>query len=273
MADKLKKYKSQDEVPEPLRPFYEERNGEWVPSVDTEDTTALKNAYQRVKDAEKALRQRFGNLPDDITGEQILDLLEKQRTRDEQESLKAGEFDKLKGQLIEQHAKEMAKATGRVKSLEGTIHKLLIDNEVMKVLGDKDVGVKSIELLKPHVASKVRVVEDAEGVFKIQVLDDKGEPRIGDAQGSSFTVRALVDEMRANTNFAPAFSAPASSGSGAGEGKSQSQLPGSGAVRSIKDLRTDADKVAFIRENGREAFEKLLATAGSEAAAQVGVSK
>lgn len=267
------KYKKQEDIPENSRHLFEEKNGEWVfTGVEMEDTSALKAAYERVKAAEKALRSRFGNLPEDLDAEQIIALLEEKKQREEEGAKKAGEFDKLKEQLVQQHQKELAKTTERAAGLEKAIQKLVLDNAVMRTFEDMKDDIRSPELLRPHVLNALRVTEVQPFTFQVEVLGEDGQPRIGDSKGVLLSPKQLVEEMRAKDAFAPAFNAPKSSGSGAGE-DGKRVPPGPGAAQKLSDLRTTADKVAYVQAHGQEAFENLVAASAAESAASSQIAR
>lgn len=70
------------------------------------------------------------------------------------------------------------------------------------------------ELLLPHIMKRVQIVEE-DGNFNVRVIDKNGQPRIADIKGTPFTIRHLVDELKADAVFGRAFEASGAGGSGA----------------------------------------------------------
>ena len=71
-------------------------------------------------------------------------------------------------------------------------------------------------LLMPHVRAMMKVVKE-EGQFVSRIVDPAtGTVRIGKGQGTTpMTLSELIDEMRSNPEYAPAFRGTGSSGGGA----------------------------------------------------------
>jgi hypothetical protein len=70
------------------------------------------------------------------------------------------------------------------------------------------------------------------------VVDGKGNPRIGDAQGNPMTIKQLVDELKQDPDFARNFEGSGSSGGGA----PRSNAGGGGGVKTI----AAGDNAAFL---------------------------
>ena len=72
----------------------------------------------------------------------------------------------------------------------------------------------SVELLLPHVLANTRVKETDDGDFVVEVVDAKGNVRIGDSKGAPMDLKGLVAEMRQHETFARAFEGDGHSGTG-----------------------------------------------------------
>ena len=117
-------------------------------------------------------------------------------------------------QLLDKHEQDMKAAAEREKSLSTALEAKLVDAEVVSALSKH---TKAVKLLEPHVKSRVKVFNE-DGVFTAKVIDEKGNPRIGDAQGTPMTIEQLVEEMKASDDFLRAFDANPNGGGGASNG-------------------------------------------------------
>lgn len=139
-------------------------------------------------------------------------LKEQAAKAEEERALKAGEFDSVKKQLVEAHAKEKAawdteKATLR-QSLENNV---LIASATQAIAAEKGSAL----LLMPHVRSRTKLDDAGNPV----VVDDTGNVRI-DAQGKPMSINALIAEMKADVaTFGRAFDGSGIGGAGSNPGQ------------------------------------------------------
>lgn len=117
-------------------------------------------------------------------------------------------------QLVDKHQKEIDDRESRIKSLSDALEAKLVDAEAIAALSKH---TKAVNLLMPHVKSRIKVV-DEDGKFVARVIDEKGNPRIGDAQGTPMTIEQLVEEMKASDDYLRAFDANTAGGGGASNG-------------------------------------------------------
>src|SRR5882672_8597562 len=108
-----------EEVPETLREEYAPVEGggfrlkvlgDFVPKASIEDTKGLKSALQKERDnaaasarSLKALQEQLG----DVDPAKVAELVQKETERAEADAKRNGEWDKLKGQMSEQHGKAL----------------------------------------------------------------------------------------------------------------------------------------------------------------------
>jgi hypothetical protein len=258
---------SLDEVAEPHRSEYKPaEGGGFVLDLDGVDdhpsVRGLKSAHERQKDENARIKQRWAGLPDDLTTDRVKELLEADKTAKEKNARAAGEFDNLKAQLLETHTQEKGVLEGKIKTRDGQIERLVGRNAAAEALAK--VGGR-VKVMMPHVMGFVTVIEDTEsGEFHAVVVDDKKKPRYSKkTPGEPMSIEELVEEMKEDPEYAANFDGAGASGSGAPTDKGR---PGPGTVRSAKEFKTDADRLAYIDKHGREEYEKLL-VADAEAAA------
>jgi DNA-binding transcriptional MerR regulator len=225
-----------DTIPEAQRSLYTPtEDGKFRLDVDIEDqikaatSTANREAAQ-YRHQVKAWKD-LGKTPEEIQA-----LMEAQRQADEEKLTKAGEWDKLKSQMLEQQAKEIEAREARLKAKDAAIERYLVDAQATAAIA----AAKGVApLLLPHVKSGVRVIEE-DGEFKVRVVDDKGTPRVN-GKGEYLSIADLVGEMRASDVFGRAFEPDGTTGGGAQQSRG-------GASQSIKGKvdGTEAERTAYF---------------------------
>lgn len=259
-----------DGVPETLRDEYEQRaDGKFALKVlkgyePPEAIGGLKSALQKERERaaneerqRKQLEERFAGVDPD----RIQQLLDAERQREEETAKKAGEFDKLRQQMVEQHTRELGKRDEQAKRLQSRLERQLIDAEATRTLADQKGNVT---LLMPHIKARTKVVE-RDGDYAVVVVDEQGNPRVN-AKGEPLTINELVGEMRTSDVFASAFAASGNSGTGgAGEPKGKTPegegngggKPPANAGGLVRSKMTAAEKATYMAEHGSEAYLKL----------------
>lgn len=248
-----------DTVPESLRTYYEPTpDGKHRLKV-TGAEEAFAPGLKRNRDellAEnaktKAQLQQFAN----VDPAEFQRLKSEAQQRAEQKAKDEGDFASLRQQMVDRHAEEKNALMGRTSKLESELDLVLRQDRARAALTGK---TDTPDLLMPHILAQTKTLEDlATGRYRTVVVDAKGNARIANASGAEMTLDDLVAEMSATPMYAPAFKGSGASGSGAAGGNgSTSHAAGAGAVRSKADLRTDAEKTAFVTKYGPEAFRAL----------------
>lgn len=223
MALKLKLNKAEwEQLEEGIRGLYEEKGEDYTLAVDgIEDTTGLKSALQK----ERAEREKYAKLVKswEATGktpEEISTLITELEHNEAAKAEKAGEWDKLKSQLLETHKKELSKKDEETAKMKATLERYLVDATATAAIAE----LKGIpQLLLPHVKSAVKVVED-NGEYTVQVVDGAGTPRINN-KGESLSIKELVEEMRQSEIFGRAFEPTGITGSGASGARNNAGAP------------------------------------------------
>lgn len=205
----------------------------------------LKNAYERVKESDRVARATLAQ-KESALGEamQKLEALEKAGGKGS---------DEYQAQLAQVQEKFGLKIKDLETKLEGKGQK--IDTLVRRNAAVEAITAAkgNVKLLLPHVLERTRTVEDGDNVTA-QVVDEKGNPRIADTLGTPMTLAGLVEEMKKSDEFAPAFEGTGVAGAGTEGG---GNVAGAGSVTKRSDLKTDAEKAAFITKHGLEAFQAL----------------
>jgi hypothetical protein len=265
----LTKVDSLDDLHESLHDLYEEKDGSFhlkppegfVSADEVEDTSGLKSALQKEREAARENAKRLKAVQEKYAG---FDLEEYERLASAEKDAEtakleaAGEWDKIKVQMVEQHAQELSSKDAEIARLRGQLEHVQIDSKVVESIS-KAGG--NVELLKPHVRSRLQLNTDD---FSTTVLDGDGRTPKVDADGNPVSIDALISEMRKSDTFASAFKATDQSGSGSEpqKGGSDGDTGNSGGMPKITgDLRrstmSDAEKVAFQKAHGLDALLEL----------------
>jgi hypothetical protein len=247
---------SLDGLSEELRGHYTEQDGKFMLSVTSvdgfalENTKGLKSALERERADRRKLNDRLAAIGDhdpDVIREAVSKLDEiKSWDPDKKvsEAVKARE-----AQIVDLHKKELNKADGRAKTLQRQLESVLIDQAAERAIVEAKGNVR---LLLPHVKSALRIREDGER-FLAEVVNERGEPRIGDKHGQPMTIAQYVEELRTDASFAAAFTATDSRGSGASGGS------GSRGTTSAGQRIATRDDLAHGRVDPQELIDGKVA--------------
>lgn len=249
---------SLDAVDEQYRELYAEKDGVFRLDVEgvefADDVKGLKTALERERTARRDAEKRAKSVPDDFDPDKWKSLTDAQRTAEEEKAKQAGKWEDWKKQLQEQHAKDLESLNEKLSAKDKRLNSLLITSVAVQEIAKLEGSAK---LLMPHVERMTRVV-DVDGEPVARVVDEKGEERIGKS-GEPMTIAELVGELRESDDYSAAFKGSGASGSGA-SGRGATGGGGRSGVRTKADLKTTADKVAFVEEHGSKAYLDLPAS-------------
>jgi hypothetical protein len=244
-----------DTVPESAREFYtKSQDGKFRLDSDHEDVSGLKNNRDDLRRENQKLKDQYKAF-EGLDPEQVKAAIKASKEVEEQKARAAGEFDKLKAQMVAEHEKAIAKANERIERITRAATKREGENAARRALEGK---ATSVDLMLPHVLRYVKVEEDeASGEFRTVILDeDLATPLVVGAKGDPASFDDLIARMRKDKRYSAGFLAEGGRGSGA-------QPPGGGGpstVRSRADLKDTAAKTKFIGEHGLAAFKALPAS-------------
>lgn len=131
---------------------------------------------------------------------------------DRKKAAAEGDFKSLEAQLTKKYEGLIEVERGEKTKLRTSMERNLIDAAAAQELARHSDSPK---MLLPHIRGQMKVVEQ-DGEFYARVVDSNGNVRIGSGQGSSpMTLSELIEEMKGDKEFAPAFRGSGASGSGA----------------------------------------------------------
>lgn len=224
---------SLDKVPENARGAYVARDGKHYLDAEIEDVSGLKakntDLTTRLTAAQKRAAILGDRTPEEIQAD--LDFAKEQR---EKAAKDAGDFEGLK----KIQAQELQKRDAKIYELVAQT----AADEAIAAAGGK------VKKLRGEVLKHVKVM-DVNGSPTAVVIDAAGKPRIKDGQGTAVTIADLVEELKADDDFAVDFAHSGASGSGArnggaGGGKSGAAviIPRDASPAEYRRLRDDAMK-------------------------------
>lgn len=181
----------------------------------------------------------------------VKQLLEDANRAREEAAKKSGQYEKILEEKEARWKADLTKTSEKLTRMETVLDKTLRESTSKAALAEAG---GSVRLLLPHVQGRTALEQTEEGEYRVVVLDDSGKRRFN-AAGEPMTVAELVAEMKEDPEFMGAFAGRGASGGGTpGTG---GRHGGQGRVRTKADLKTPAEKSAYIAEHGLEAFTKL----------------
>lgn len=176
-----------------------------------EATARLKAKNHELLGDLKKLKVRVRETPDDFDPEEYKRLKADADTRAEEEAKRAGQWDKLKGDLVSRHEKTVSELNSQLSSKTKELEDYIVTSSAIGEIAKAD-GVP--ELLLPHVRNALKL-ENEGGKYVVRVVDGDGSARVGGNNGEYMTVAQLLAEMKQSDIFAPAFRGSRATGGGA----------------------------------------------------------
>lgn len=238
-----------DSVPEPLRANYvQHEGGKYRLDLEGyEDPANLKSALQKEREAAKAAAKQAKAWADlGKTPEEISALLAKQAQEEEAALKGAGQWDKLKAQMLDQHKAEISKRDEALTKSRARLERHLVDAQAVAAISAHK-GVPT--LLLPHVKAAVKVVEDGDELV-VRVVDAAGNPRVN-AKGEFLSIADLVGEMRQDAIFGRAFEPSGATGGGSRESTGGDLHKGKTVTRAQWDGMDHVARSKFSKDGGK----------------------
>lgn len=229
-------------VPEQFRGAYVEKDGAHVIADQFKPFTSLTSGLAKSlkaarEDAKKAkssqvdlsLLADYGATPAEIaekvstTISELNDKLSKGAKIDP---------DKLRQEIKASFDGQLRQKDDSLSAMQRTLEKHLVTAEATRAIA----ALKGVpELLMPHILSQVKVVE-ANGEYRVAVVDKDGDQRISGVTGQLMSIGDLVQEMKANAVFGRAFESEAAAGGGARPGTARTSGGASPRVGTVDPL-------------------------------------
>jgi hypothetical protein len=210
-----------DSVPEAVRALYVPNGDKFKLDVDgIEDTAGLKSALEKERTTARELSKQTGAWKAlGKTPEEIQALISAQEKAETEKLAQAGEWDKLRAQQNDLHAKAIAAMTETVAAKDRAVSKNVVDAQAIAAIA---ASKGNTDLLMPFVRSALKAVE-VDGDYSVRVIGTDGNPRVN-AKGDFLSVSDLVSEMKQDTKYGPLFQSSGASGGGMSQSGTGSNL-------------------------------------------------
>lgn len=185
-----------------------------------------------------------------FTPEELREIREKEERRKLQELERKQDFNKLKETLTSQFQQKEKEYQAQIESLRSSMEKTLIQRDVTSAIA-KNEGIEP--LLRPHVESRVKLMENEDGTLVARVVDSDGSPMFN-AKGEYMTVEEYVATLKEDEVFGAAFRGRGQSGGGTRPAPTNGRKV---APTKRRSEMTDDDVRAFVDEYGWDEFHKL----------------
>lgn len=213
-----------DDVPEAVRSFYVEQDGEYQLTVEgLEDTGALKRSLDHVRRERDAHKGEAARLKAE---KEAADLAALKATGD-MESLQKSYEDKIKAQNDAEKA--------RIKALEDKAKRAAIDAAAIKLATE----LSTVPTLMQRIIAERLYVDLVGDDALVRVADATGKP-------SAASLDDLRKEILANKEYASILIGSKASGGGAGQGGANGGTSGGAGSKKIADM-SETERTAFFR--------------------------
>lgn len=163
---------------------------------------------------------------DEIDPDEYRQLKQSQKEAENKKLEEKGEFEKLKGQMVESHQKELDKLQGEIENLkqqiagsEGELNTTILQHEIAVAAATaKAINPKLVEMV---AMQQMKVEKGEDGRRVIKVLDADGNRRMDVKTGEPLTITQVIEEMKMTPDYAHLFA-----GGKAGGGSSTTLFDG-----------------------------------------------
>lgn len=238
-----------------------------MPDIDWEDEEVQAMLQAKIDEAVSGLKEKNGELLGKLTKFKDVDPEEYQKLKDQAEELEKakkdkdrkeaeskGEWERIIAENKTEFERQLEAKTKSINKREEQIRRLVVSDKVTKAIAAENGNPLFLE---HHVTQHVKVVENDEGEFEVQVLNKDGTRKLMDS-GSYATVQDFVKELKNDERFAAAFAGTMATGSGgSGTTETANNDPNPWAEGSI-----NLTQQSLITRNDPEKAKRLKAAAG-----------
>lgn len=177
-----------------------------------EQTKTLRRTNATLLDEKKKLQALKDSLGDDFDPEEYQALRDAHKKAEEDKATKAGEWDKLKGQLVEEHQKALGAKDGEIGTLRDALISEKRDAAITRSLAKANATDEGLELLPLRLQDLVRVEKDGDRYVRRIYLPGADAPKMK-ADGEYWDTDDLMGW--AQEKYPGSFKGTGSSGGGA----------------------------------------------------------
>lgn len=198
-----------DDVDEKFRALYVEKDGKFVLDAEgVEDVEGLRGNRDEILREKKKLEKKLAEYGE-LTPEEAKTLKEFRESEAERKAREAGEFEKLKTQLVEKHTKELEKRDGLIAKRDKALDRYIRRSAAQQAIADNE----GTDLLLPHVLERLKLVEKGDD-YDVIVTTEAGDPLV-DSKGVQVSAKDFVAGLKTQDKYKGGFKGTGASGSGA----------------------------------------------------------
>lgn len=224
-----------DDVEEPFRPLYAEKDGKFVLAVEGyEDVAPIKKALESARKAERERQQELSKYKQlEKTPEEIQAAFERMTELEKltDEKGKAIDIEQFKQQWLEKNQGLLTKAQKEAVEAKERLAKLENEREQDRLNGVIERAIDAVKgkrnALRPIVRQFVKI-ERENGQSKFIVIDENGNDRYnigGPNDGKPMTIPELLADLAQSEDYAGNFEGSGNSGGGAKPGAGGKPAP------------------------------------------------
>ena len=205
--------------------------------------SALQKERERARELERVAKS-FAGLG--MSPEEIAELKATREKAEEERARAAGEWDKLREKLSDQHKSELQKLQDQFNALSASEHEARVESGLKAALMEAGVTEEGASILPDILKSRAKI-ETVDGKRVIKVYDTDGTPMLG-KDGRDATLADLVAVV--TEKYPSLFKAQTKPGSGTPPGGNRAGRAASQTVKaSFLDAMTAAQKAQYFRAN------------------------
>lgn len=198
-----------DDVDEKFRSLYVERDGKFhLDAEGVEDVEGLRGNRDEILKEKKKLEKKLAEFGE-LTPEEAKQLKDFRESEAERKAKEAGEFEKLKTQLVEKHTKELEKRDGAIAKRDKALDRYIRRAAALQAIGENE----GTDLLLPHVLERLKLVEK-DDEYVVVVTTEAGDAMV-DTKGVAVPPKDFVASLKTIDKYKGGFKGTGASGSGA----------------------------------------------------------
>lgn len=198
-----------DEVDEKFRSLYVEKDGKFhLDAEGVEDVEGLRGNRDEILKEKKKLEKKLAEFGE-LTPEEAKQLKDFRESEAERKAKEAGEFDKLRTQIVEKHTKELTKKDEAIAKRDKALDRYIRRAAATQAIMDNE----GTDLLLPHVLDRLKLVEK-DDEYAVVVTTEAGDPMV-DTKGAAVPPKDFVASLKLIDKYKGGFRGTGASGSGA----------------------------------------------------------
>lgn len=220
-----------------------------------EHVQKLQKAQHKTNKEAQKRRQQLKKFEDaGYDPDQALELAKKADEYEHNQAKKQGNVEKLTQQLEEKYNGKINELNEKLTTKDKALRDVLVSDRLNQAMNDLGAVTGASKALIPYAERFINVQEE-DGKYNVVVLDEDGDPR-WNPDGSYMGIKEFLQELRTDDVWSNFFQQSNHSGTGSTSGNSKAKGGGKNAPKSKANM-SPQDKVAYIAENGRDAYLAL----------------